>query len=241
MSIIKKCPFYRDSGNPAMGTGLGYCDLDGGQALCEGDIQFCDKPDVLRKQLEQRKNEILENRGQEGQKEKSSKYKVLVVDDEEPLRNLMVAFLSKRGHQCVTASSGTEALNKIHQNKFDAVITDIVMPQMNGIMLTKELLSLYPKLPVMIVTGNSKEYPAELALGAGARDFIEKPFSYGELILRFNKMMSDHKISFEIESKQNEMIFQIQRESSERMNNLRREIESLKNGLMKQKPNQQQS
>ncbi len=221
----------RDSGALATGKGVRYCNLDGNQTLCDGDIRFCEKPDVLRKRLEQKRNEILENRGEELQKKKSPKYKVLVVDDEEALRNMIVAFLSRDGHQCVTASNGIDALAKVRQDKFEVVITDIVMPQMNGIALTKELLSLYPKLPVMIMTGHSKEYPTESAIKAGARDFIGKPFSYDEFMLRFNKMMSDYKTALEIESKQNETIFHIQRESVDRINELQREIESLQNRL----------
>jgi len=231
MGLERHCSFYRGRETLNLGRGIGYCDLDGNQTLCDGDIQFCEKPDALRKQLEQKRNEILENRGEGGQKKKASQYKVLVVDDEEPLKNVVAAFLSREGHQCETASNGTEALMKIRQSKFDAVITDIVMPQMNGIALTKELLSLYPKLPVMVMTGHSKEYPTELAMMAGARDFIEKPFSFNEFILRFNKMMRDHKFYLEVESKQNEIIFHIQRESSDRINELQREIESLKNKL----------
>jgi response regulator RpfG family c-di-GMP phosphodiesterase len=83
----------------------------------------------------------------------------------------------------------------------------------------------------MIITGHSKEYPTESAIMAGARDFIGKPFPLDEFILRFNKMMSDHRISLEMESKQNEMIFHIQRESSDRIHELQREVESLKSKL----------
>jgi len=122
-------------------------------------------------------------------------------------------------------------LDKIGHEKFDAVITDIVMPGMDGIALTKKLLGLYPILPIMIVTGYSKDYPAESALAAGARDFIGKPFRYDELILRFNKMMSDHEILLRIDAKQKEMLFHIQRESSERISELQREVESLKSRL----------
>ncbi len=225
------CPFYRDSGTLIVEKELRYCNLDGNQTVCDGNIQFCQKPDALRKRLEQKKNELLENRAEESQKKEPLKYKILVVDDEESLRNMIVAFLSRNGHQCATAGNGIEALAKARQYKFDAVITDIVMPQMNGIALTKEVLSLYPKLPVMIMTGHSKEYPTELAMQAGARDFIGKPFSYDEFMLRFNKMMSDYKISLELESKQNETIFHIQRASSDAINELQREIESLKSRL----------
>jgi len=225
MSNFRKCPFHRNSENLAIGTGLGQCSLLG-PVICEGDIQFCENLEEMKKQLE-RKNENLESRAEEGEKKTSSKYKVLVVEDEEPLAKIVVAFLSRQGYECVTASNGVEALNKILQNKFDAVITDIVMPQMDGIALTKELLSLYPKLPIMIMTAYGKDYPAESAIAEGARDFIGKPFGYDELILRFNKMMRDHEISLKIESKQNEIVSHIQ-ESSEKVNELQREVERLK-------------
>lgn len=236
MSIFKKCTFFRDSESLTVGIGLGHCDLFG-QAICEGDIQFCQNPEQLKKELlKQKENELEKNKEEGNQREKLSNYKVLVVEDEEPLRKVVVAFLSRHGHQCVTASDGIEALSKIHKNKVDAVITDIAMPQMNGINLMKELLSLYPKLPIMVMTGYSKEYPAELAIKAGARDFIGKPFSYDELILRFNKMMSDHEILLQVEAKQKEMFFHIQRESSEKISELQREIQSIKSDCIIGKP-----
>jgi CheY-like chemotaxis protein len=226
MSTLRKCPFYRDSKNLAIGRGLGHCDLLG-QSICEGDISFCEKPGLLREQLlEQQRNEVCRNKGEQGQKI-PSKYKVLVVDDEDPLRKLIVAILSAQSHQCLTAGNGVEALNKAKQITFDAVITDIVMPEMDGIALTRELLVLYPKLALMIMTGYSKEYPTGLAIAAGARDFIGKPFNNDEFILRFNKMMRDQAISLEVEDKQREIIFRTQRESSERINELKREIQTL--------------
>jgi CheY-like chemotaxis protein len=209
--IFKICPYYRKPENHAMGRGVGYCDLGGGQGICEGDIQFCDRSDDLRKQLLEEKKKEQDDKKATGQKKKPSNYRVLVVDDEEPIRRLIVALLSEQGHQCMTANNGAEALNKMIQDKFDAVITDIVMPEKNGIALTKELLSLYPKLPIMAMTGFSKEYPAELALKAGARDFIVKPFSIDEFILRFNKMMRDHMILCQMETKQNEMVLRFRK------------------------------
>jgi len=231
MSIFKRCPFYRDSETLAAGRGLGHCDLFG-QSICEGDIQFCENREELRKELlKQEENEVRKDKGVEDQNKKSPHYKVLVVDDEEPVAKIAVAFLSRQGHQCETAGNGIKALNKIHESKFDAVITDIVMPEMDGITLTKELLSLHPDLPIMIMTGHSREYPTESAISAGARDFIEKPFSYDGFILRFNKMMNDHEILLKIEAKQKEMLFHMQRESSERINELQREVENLKSRL----------
>jgi diguanylate cyclase (GGDEF)-like protein len=77
--------------------------------------------------------------------------------------------------------------------KYDALITDIVMPEMDGIALTKELSKHYQNLPVMVMTGHTEDYSAETAIASGAREFISKPFSITEFILRFNKMMHDHK------------------------------------------------
>ena len=73
----------------------------------------------------------------------SSRFTILVVDDEELIRNLIVTFLSKMGHSCLTATDGVDALDKI-----DAVITDIKMPNMDGITLTSEISIQYPGLPI---------------------------------------------------------------------------------------------
>ena len=171
------------------------------------------------------------NKGEEVQKKKPSNDKVLVVDDEEPLRKLIVTLLSKQGNQCIPASNGIEALNEIRQNKVDAVITDIVMPEMDGIALTKEILSLYPYLPIMVMTGHGKEYSAESAIAAGARDFIEKPFSIEEFLLRLSKMMRDYEILCQIKVKQNQMVYRLSKKSLEEINELKREIDSLKSRL----------
>jgi CheY-like chemotaxis protein len=239
MSTARKCSFFRSPRSLTVGKGLGYCDLGGDQTICDGDTQFCKSPDILKKELlEQKSQDGFNNRGEEIQKKKPLNYKVLVVDDEEPMRTLMFTLLSKLGHQCITASNGIEALHKINQDKFDAVITDIVMPEMDGIALTKEIVVLYPNLPVMVMTGYSKEYSTESAISAGARDFIKKPFSIDEFILRLNKMMRDSEIlseieakQNEIEAKQNEMVFHLNRTPSEEINELQREIESLKSKL----------
>ncbi len=139
------------------------------------------------------KDELLNLKTLESLNMKSSHYKVLVVDDEEPMRKLIVSLLSPRGHQCVTANNGREALDKIMETKFDALITDIAMPEMDGITLTKELSKHYQNIPVMVMTGYTEEYSAETAIASGAREFIKKPFSISEFLIRFDKMMRDHR------------------------------------------------
>ncbi len=167
----------------------------------------------------------------EDQDRKSPKYKILVVDDEDSIRELIVTLLSDQGHQCLAAGDGADALNNARQIEFDAVITDIVMPELNGIALTRGLLKLYPKLPIMIMTGYSKGYSTELAVTAGAREFIGKPFRNDEFILRFDKMMRDQEISLEIEAKQTDMLLRVQKDSAEKIEELHREIENLTSRL----------
>ena len=118
-----------------------------------------------------------------------AKYTILVVDDEELIRRFIVAFLSQLGYSSVTATDGVDALNKMKENKIDAVITDIKMPNMDGIILTKEISAQYPGVPVMVVTAFDEEYSAGTAISLGAREFIKKPFSPDEFAIRLNMMI----------------------------------------------------
>jgi two-component system, cell cycle response regulator len=119
-------------------------------------------------------------------------YKVFIIDDEKMMRNLLVSLFFKHGHNCETAQDGIEALEIIKKNSFDVAVIDIVMAPMDGITLTKELAKLSPNLPIMIMTGYADEHSAKLAIEAGAQEFIKKPFSIDEFIIRFDKMMRHH-------------------------------------------------
>ena len=154
-------------------------------------------------------------------------YRILIVDDEEIVRNCLVSVFSKHGHNCDTAKDGLEALEKIKKNCFDAVVADIVMPQMDGVAVTKELVKLYPDLPIMVITAQNGEYSAQSAIAAGAQEFIKKPFSLPEFILRFNKMMHEHESLCKVREKRDEMIFNLHRESSEKIEELKKKIETL--------------
>jgi DNA-binding NtrC family response regulator len=121
----------------------------------------------------------------------ASKYTILVVDDEERLRNLIVTFLSELGHSCVTAIDGVDALDKMKGNKIDAVVTDMKMPNMGGITLAAKISIHYPELPVMIMTAFEEDHAAGVAISVGARDFIKKPFSFNEFSIRLHKMIND--------------------------------------------------
>jgi CheY-like chemotaxis protein len=206
MANIGTCKFYRSSEGLGMGIGLGHCDLSGGQTICEGDVKFCERPDELKTRLQEKAPVV----GKDGE---NPSYKVLIVDDEEAIRKLVGTLLTRQKHQCASAVNGKDGLQKAIRIKFDAVITDIVMPEMDGIALTKELLSLYPKMPVMVMTAHSKEYPTDSALKAGAQDFITKPFEIEDFILRFEKMMRDHEAVSRLEATRDEAVLALGKKS----------------------------
>jgi CheY-like chemotaxis protein len=150
-------------------------------------------------------------------KEESSKYRILVVDDEELMRNMVVAFLSKLGHSCLTAIDGVDALEKMKRNKVDAVVTDIKMPNMDGITLIGEVLREYPGIPIMVMTAFEEEYSAGIAVSVGAREFIKKPFSLDEFAIRLHKMINDAEALRRLKS---------EKDADEDMQELMKELEA---------------
>jgi len=121
------------------------------------------------------------------------KYRILIVDDEPALATLLASFLSFQGYLCQTATNGRAALEMVSQNHFDVVITDIRMPEMDGISLTQKLSHQFPNLFIMVMTGYFDENAMESAIASGAHEFIKKPFSLAEFDMRFQRMMREIK------------------------------------------------
>lgn len=120
------------------------------------------------------------------------RYTILIVDDEDDIKELLTSFFTSKGHHCDTACDGIEALNMMCDADYDAVITDIKMPNMDGIVLTQKIAKRYPGLPVIVMTGFEVEYSEEKVIEAGAGDFIIKPFSMRELSARLRRLMRDY-------------------------------------------------
>ena len=126
----------------------------------------------------------------------SPRYRVLIVDDEPDIRDVISEVLTSKGHICDQASNGIEALNAFQKKYFDAVITDIMMPEMDGISLAQQLTKEHPGLPIMIMTAlpeESKRRIDEVTLNITS--FISKPFSLTEFWNRFQKMMLSYETS----------------------------------------------
>ena len=103
--------------------------------------------------------------------------RVLVVDDDPVVAKSIDRVLTGKGYAVITASGGTEALEKLAQEKYDAVFTDIRMPGMDGFEVAKRIKATQPWLPVVIVTGYGSPESKARAKELGVAGFLHKPLS----------------------------------------------------------------
>src|SRR3990172_4389980 len=110
------------------------------------------------------------------------KEKVLLIDDEENFTTALSERMEARGVKAVTASNGSQALELVENENFDAIILDMIMPGMDGIETLKRLLEKNPDLQIILLTGHATVQKGIEALKLGAADFIEKPAGVQQLI-----------------------------------------------------------
>ena len=106
--------------------------------------------------------------------------KILVVDDLEANKKLIVEILELEGYSVESASDGKEALEKLKAGDFDLVISDIDMPEMTGIEMAKEIKLSSLSLPLILMSGNAAPYKKEIAVLANY--FLPKPFGVKDLL-----------------------------------------------------------
>ncbi len=110
-------------------------------------------------------------------------FRVLVADDEAPVRRVLEHYLARAGHSVTTAADGLEAWERFQEEPFPVILSDIKMPRMGGIELLERVRAVRPSTEVVLVTGFGETGLVIEALRRGASNFIEKPFS-GEELLR---------------------------------------------------------
>jgi CheY-like chemotaxis protein len=102
--------------------------------------------------------------------------KVLVVDDEPEVRQVLLEFLSSRGYDVSVASGGAEAVVLVESIKPDLVLLDVAMPGMDGVETLKRIVAIEPHLAVIMVTANADIGVTSKLLALGAVDYVPKPF-----------------------------------------------------------------
>jgi len=109
--------------------------------------------------------------------------KILVVEDEAMMRNLLLKILESEGYRVALASSAQEALGKLEQEKFDLMLSDVKLPGMNGFELLGEVKNRWNDMAVIVMTGYSDAYTVKEALMKGADEYLSKPFKSHEVTL----------------------------------------------------------
>ncbi len=126
-------------------------------------------------------------------------YSVLVVDDENIIRETLLFDLKKNGYVVTLAKDGDEAISKLNKTDYDLIITDLLMPGKGGIEVLEKAKSNNTNALVMILTGHASIESAINALQIGATDYLLKPYNRSELLVRISKCIE----KFELQKKIN--------------------------------------
>lgn len=127
-------------------------------------------------------------------------YKVLIVDDEQGIRELVAKYCALEGFTYDEAGDGLEAIQKVKQGVYDIIIMDVMMPELDGFSAVREIRK-FSTVPVIMLSARTETYDKIHGLEIGADDYIGKPFSPKELMLRINAVMNrvnSQKVNSEI-------------------------------------------
>jgi putative two-component system response regulator len=126
--------------------------------------------------------------------------RILIVDDEEMICSIISRRLVKEGYTCMAARNGKEALNLFYKDSFSLIISDIKMPEMNGIELLKRVKAVNPGMMVIILTAYPEIDLAVEAMRLGAYDFLTKPFNLDLVVLSIKNALEKRALEEKVEA-----------------------------------------
>jgi two-component system response regulator MprA len=115
--------------------------------------------------------------------------RVLVVDDDPDVREAVETALELEGHRVTTATNGLAALKRLGQAEFDAMVLDVLMPNLDGFEVCRRLRASGNRTPILILTARDSEQDTIRGLDLGADDYLVKPFGLGELLARMRALL----------------------------------------------------
>ncbi|MCI8611081.1 MAG: response regulator transcription factor [Clostridiales bacterium] len=115
-------------------------------------------------------------------------YKLLIVDDEEMIRRLIAKYAVFEGHTVAEAADGMQAVQMCKEEKFDLMICDIMMPELDGFSACREIRK-FSDIPIIMLSARGEEYDKINGFGLGIDDYVVKPFSPKELMLRVDAVL----------------------------------------------------
>lgn len=123
-------------------------------------------------------------------------FKILVVDDEDKIREVIRTYGEFEGHTVVEAYDGIDAIEKVKDEDFDVIVMDIMMPRLDGFSAYKEIKKV-KNIPVLMLSARGEEYDKLFGFEIGIDDYVVKPFSPKELMARLNVIVNRNKKSNE--------------------------------------------
>ncbi len=156
--------------------------------------------------------------------------RVLVVDDEESVRNLLQRVLKEAGYDVVTAANGQEALNKVSELRPKALLLDIKMPGMSGMEVLQQIAAKWPEVCVVMATAVGDTQTAIDAMKMGAYDYITKPFNQDDLVMKVRRaiekrelLLDNERHRLDLEKRVGKQAQQLQQHFAELVETLARE------------------
>ena len=135
----------------------------------------------------------------------SERQSILIADDEEAIREVISTLLETRGYECRVAANGRVALELFRQKSPDLVLSDIVMPEMDGLKLLAQLREIDTDVPVIMVTAMHDISIALEAIRNGAYDYVLKPFEKDQLYLSVHRALEHRRLVMENRTYQSDL------------------------------------
>ncbi|MBW1824964.1 MAG: sigma-54-dependent Fis family transcriptional regulator [Deltaproteobacteria bacterium] len=132
--------------------------------------------------------------------------RILVVDDEKKMRHILQLMLGREGFKVEQAENGKVALAMLKEKRFDLVITDLKMPEMDGMSLLDEAKKIDPDFPIMVITAYGTIENAVEAMRKGAIDYITKPFEEEEILITVKRCLRISRLSEEVKVLKEELM-----------------------------------
>ena len=133
-------------------------------------------------------------------------YKILVVDDEERIRALIQKYAVFEGHEVIEAQDGMEAVELCRDQAFDIIIMDVMMPELDGFSAVREIRKT-SNVPVIMLSARGEEYDRIHGFESGVDDYVVKPFSPKELMMRIEAVMKRVRLPAEMTGEDNHELF----------------------------------
>lgn len=122
-------------------------------------------------------------------------FKILVVEDDKDLNQTVCAYLNRNGYEATGCLSANDAYNEMYGNLFDMIISDIMMPQINGFEFAREVREMNQDIPILFMTAREDFESKRKGFGIGVDDYMVKPIDLQELLLRMEALLRRAKIA----------------------------------------------